>query len=385
MTLKPKKDIIIGHGVRDYAISGRLYMNKWIKRTIVPVLALSVCAGMLTGCKKHTKIDGTQIATVVNGEEVPLGVISFQCRLNQAQLQSYYGSYMDIGEMLDRITDSNIGKTYGEDMRESVLKDTEKLVLMRQHAKDYGVELTDEEKAAIKKAAEGYIESNPQEVIDMIGASADHVAEVMELITIRSKMLDPIVAGIDKNVTDEEAQQTTITYVAVSASANYGKDGETRSAKDVAEEILELLKKEKTPAGTDIKDLVASIESSLSPSTTSYSVKDPSDATVDTAVIEAVKGLKDGEVAPKVIAKEDESCYYVVRMDSVFDKEKTESKKKDIIKERKQTCFNETVDKWWEEMDKTHKIDVISQLKIDSSELFTLKEKASDDTSDANE
>jgi len=61
--------------------------------------------------------------------------------------------------------------------------------------------------------------------------------------------------------------------------------------------------------------------------------------------MKAAKELtEDGQLASDVIEGSD--GYYVVRMDSVFDKDSTQTKKDSIVKERKQKAYDKLLKKW---------------------------------------
>ena len=60
---------------------------------------------------------------------------------------------------------------------------------------------------------------------------------------------------------------------------------------------------------------------------------------------QAAKELtEDGQLASDVIEGSD--GYYVVRMDSVFDKDSTQTKKDSIVKERKKTAYDKLLKEW---------------------------------------
>ena len=181
-------------------------------------LVLVMCGTSLTGCgsKKETKIDGSKKLMTVNGEDVNLGVGSFFARFEQARLYQLYTMYFGMtSNIFDSVDDEESGTTYGETLKDGVLEDLKKMVVISQHAEEYGVSLTDEQKTQIDEAAQAYIDGNDEAVRDKIGATKEDVVSLMTMQTIQSLMMDPIVKDVDTEVSDEEAQQTSVTYIPV--------------------------------------------------------------------------------------------------------------------------------------------------------------------------
>ena len=154
-------------------------MHTW-KKAAALVLAGVMSAGLLTGCGS-TKLDGSETLLTVNDESVDLGVGSFYAKFQQAQMFTYWGSYFGQNGMFDTVTDDESGKSYGEQLKDGVISDLTKMILLSQHASEYNVALTDEQKTAISEAAQAYIDANDQETLDKIGATKEDVEKLMTL------------------------------------------------------------------------------------------------------------------------------------------------------------------------------------------------------------
>ena len=195
-------------------------MKSIMRKAAAYGLVLAMGCTSLAGCGKNgAKIDGSKTLMTVNGEDLRMGVASFYTRFQQAQMYQFYSMYFGSGaSIFDTVEDEATGKTYGDDIKEEVLSELEKLVIINQHADEFGVSLTDEQKANITAAAEAYIASNDQAVLDKVGAAKEDVEKLLTLQTVQSLMMDPIVKDVDREVPDEDAQQTTLTYVAVNVA-----------------------------------------------------------------------------------------------------------------------------------------------------------------------
>lgn len=196
-------------------------MDKYMKKAAIMALTGVLCAGSLTACgskkEEKTETDPKAAVATVNGEEIPAGVLGFMARYQQMQTESLYQSMLGstAAGMWDTVADEESGETYGQQSVNDILDQLETMYILRAHAADYGVELTDEETKKIEDAAAAFAEANGEEVLKAMVTDQDCVKEVLELMTYQQKMRDPIVADVDTEVSDEEAQQTSVTYVKV--------------------------------------------------------------------------------------------------------------------------------------------------------------------------
>lgn len=361
-------------------------MGHLFKKAAVTALAAVIAAGTLAGCgSKDKKIDGSKTLLTVNGEEVSLGTAAFLAKYNQAQTYQIYSSYFGMTDnIFDTVMDSESGESYGDIMKRNALEELERLVVIGQHAGDFGVSLSDEQKAEIAAAAAEVVAENSAEVMDKIGAREEDIAKLMELQTINSMMMDPMVEDVDANVTDEEAQQSSITYVRVNVpeAAESGVESIASAVEPVADPVLanvssgaesvaeavelndlqsaayakaqaviDAIKAEANIADADLDAIAKTVDSSLMSFSGQYTTENPADSALDIELARAAGALKDGEILDHPVMNTDGSAFYAVRMDHVFDEELTESTRGSILNTRKQTLFDEKVDGWLEESD----------------------------------
>ena len=358
------------------------------KKISAAALAAIVGCGLLAGCgSSRTKIDGTKTLLTVNDDSIDVGVGSFYVKYQQASMYKAYGSYLGSTGFFDYVTNSSTGETYGESMKDSAIEDLERMMLCKQHASDYQVALTDDQKTQIENAAQSYIDGNSESVQNMVGASKDDVVTLLELQTISAEMMDPMVADTDTTVTDDEAQQTSVTYVAVttdttssSASEQAASSTESTSTADAlskAQAVLAAVKGQSDAANADMNTLASGIDSSLSATTGHFTTNDTTDGTVDSAIVSAVKGLPDGTLVDHVVTSSDGKTYYVVRLDKNFDQDQTDSKKSELVTSKKQDAYNALIEKW--KKDATIKVNesAWSDVKITDDYGVTLKTASS--------
>lgn len=348
-------------------------MKEMTKKTAVVAMAGIMAAGMLTGCGEK-KLDGSKTVATVDGTKIPLGVVSLSVREGQMQTEAMYRSYMGGSDFDIWDTEAEKGKTYGEQAVEESLKDVELMYIMKAKAADYDVELTDEDEKAIAEAAASFMEANSEETIADLAVTEDQVKTYLELQTYKQKIHDPIVADVDKNVSDEEAQQSSFEYVSVSTADL--SDDEIKEKKEDAQKILDGLKAD--PDG-DFSEIAKSVEDSYSSLSGTFDANETSededtddeDADEDSSsysgtypeeVIDVLRTLDDGEVASDII--ETDTAYYVVKLDKKDDEEATETKKESIISTREQTLYTDTTEKWLDDADIKEEKKVLKTLKV---------------------
>ena len=269
-------------------------MKSIMRKAAAYGLVLAMGCTSLAGCGKNgAKIDGSKTLMTVNGEDLRMGVASFYTRFQQAQMYQFYSMYFGSGAAIfDTVEDEATGKTYGDDIKEEVLSELEKLVIINQHADEFGVSLTDEQKANITAAAEAYIASNDQAVLDKVGAAKEDVEKLLTLQTVQSLMMDPIVKDVDREVPDEDAQQTTLTYVAVNVAeeeASETSEAEAQSEAAVSEATTsEATTSEATTSEATASEATAESETAVSEATASETSAVESEAAAsETAAVES--------------------------------------------------------------------------------------------------
>ena len=84
--------------------------------------------------------------------------------------------------------DASDGKDYEEQTKDNIMESLENLYLLSQHASEYNVSLSDDEKKAIKDAAEQFGKDNTDQAKDVVSGSTDTIEKLLELLTIQNKM-----------------------------------------------------------------------------------------------------------------------------------------------------------------------------------------------------
>lgn len=406
-------------------------MSKYGKRILAAGMCASMAMGLLTGCSSSND----EVVAKMGDTKLTLGEANFMLRYSQAQTQSYLGAMFGEGANVFQQDLTGGGQAYGETVKESVLNDLKDMTILEQHMSDYNVELTDEDKAAIEEAAKQFIADNSKDVLKEMSATEETVSRILTLYTIQSKMETAIEADVDTEVSDEEAAQKTIQYAyftipetesetedateATSAdeSASETETGteavseteteteatsesetvaeteteatsETEAASEAASEETsedtteseteESAEKKETretvqgiidavQGGETLEDAVKAADESKSLTSYSYGADEE---TLNGNLKNAADALSDGEIASEPV--EGENGFYVVQMVSTFDRDATDQKKEEIIKDRKKELYDNKIAEW-----DTESFDINEKVwdKVTFEEIFTLKQE----------
>lgn len=318
-------------------------MRRWKKRLTIMAAVGALAVTSLTGCGSA---DDEDVVATIGNEELTYGVANFYARMEQAQYETYYASWMGTtGEALwtQEVED---GTTYEDSVKKSLLEALEDLYLLKQHAEEYEVALTEEEDKAIQEAAAAFDEDNALEDKEAVSGYQKYVEEVLTLLTIQSKMEEPMKAGVDTEVSDEEAAQKSMKYVYFS----YTKTDEDGNSEDMTDEEKEELKTTAQEFADDLKASeakdfdAAAAEAGVEVQTATFD----SESTSPTAdVIAAADALEnEGDVTDAIEA---DNGIYVAQVTSMLDREATDTKKDSIIEERKQEQYDSLLETWREE------------------------------------
>lgn len=225
-------------------------------------------------------------------------------------------------------------QTYEEQTKKSILENLENMYLVSQHASDYDVALTEEEQQAIKDAAAKFGEDNSDDVKKVVSGDEEEVAKVLELMTISNKMETAMEAGVDENVSDEDAAQKSMQYLLFSYTTT-DDSGESKTLSDDEKEALKTTAQafdDRLKGGEDMETVASA--AGLTAQTATF---DSESTSPDKDLIAAADALtNEGDVTDII---ETENGIYIAKLTSLLDREATDSKKESIVSERKQEQY----------------------------------------------
>ncbi len=339
------------------------------KKTLIFALSALLVLASLAGC---SSFDGDETAMTVGDDVVTADLANFAARYMQAQYETYYGAYLG-DDMWS--SEAEEGLTYEEYVKENVQNTLKVMLLCEQHQGDYDIELTDPEKRAIEQAAADFSDSNSLDAKEKVSGDTETVERFMTLSVEEGKVADAVEAGADTDVSDEEAAQKAMSYVRFPKNTT-DDDGNTM---ELSEEELEDLKAEaqelvdRTLAGEDFDQVATELD--LNVQTTTFDA----DSTVpDASVVEAADALENVRAVTDVI--ETEGSYFVAQLTSLMDQEATETKKEEIIEERKEELFGEVLDGWEEDTEVTINDSVWNKINFKTMSVTSYTDESDDYT-----
>ena len=340
------------------------------KFTALALAVVTAASVAMTGC--GSRIDEDAVVATLGDKEISLGLANFMAQYTAVS----YDSYITMGYAKENMWSQDLsgnGKTMQDNVKDGILTQIQTNYLLEDHMKDYGVEITDEELSDIDTAAQQFMDDNSKEAIRTMGAKKEYVAEMLRLNLIQKKMHNAIIATVDTEVSDEEAAQRTFSYIKVSTEAHYDDsknyveytDDEKAKLEKTAEKIAEEAKTDFDAAATD---------NGYTVSTYSYGsdeIGEDGTATgsMDASIITAADALKEGEVSSMISV--DGKGYYVIRLDSEFDRDATDKEKETIVSQRQSDKYTEVCDSYKEEKEWTVNDDVWAAVNFDK--LYTIK------------
>lgn len=339
---------------------------------LVAVAALSVTS--LAGCQKQGEIDNSEIVMTVGDKKVELGMANFFVRYQQSMVEEQMAMYQQYGYAMDWDTEVEEGTTYEESVKQSVLDSLKTLYVLDAHAEEYEVALTDDENAAIEKAAKAFEEANSDEVSKKV--SGEYAKEYMRLVTIGKKMEEAIKASHTPEVTEEEVAQKIMYYVKYdltktddSGNASELTDDEVADLKKDAQTFLDEAKANgNLEAYAKEKELTAT--------------KAAFNADNDELEEKLVKAADALELNGFTDVIEGESAIYVAQVTSLFDQEATDAEKEELIEEKKAEYYSDTVEKWTEDTESKIYDKVWAKVSLEGLKISSVKPEE-DDASDS--
>lgn len=331
-------------------------MKHWKKRGFVLSLAGMIAAASLSGCSTSS-VNNDEVLATVGDAEISYGVANFYARMVQSRYEDYYTNLM--GSTPSEFWEQEfLGQIYEESVKNELIENLENMYLLRQHAEEYDVALTEEEQKAIQKAAADFEEENDLEAKELSSGYAKYIEEYLTIATIQNKMENSMKEGVDEEVSDEEAAQKSMKYVFFSYTkeedgSSSEEESDDNGSKEMSDDEKEELKKTAEKFAEDLKDSkdkdidAAAEKAGLVVETVTF---DSETKQPDTDLIEAADKLKENEVTDVI---ETGSGLYVGVVTSLLDRKATDEKKDSIIEDRKDEQYNSLLDEWRGEVEIT--------------------------------
>lgn len=356
------------------------------KKVMAILLSTAIAASTFIGCGADKVKDYKDTDTVMfidKDNKIDYATACTYTRMMQAETYSYMQSMLqrfnssaaDVDmwsqSLEDTDEDSKKYKTYGEQFKGNTLDSLKSLLLDKLYgSKEYEVTFTDDDKKKCESVADEFIEKMSKDDLKAMQASKKTMMNVLELMTYETRVKNAIESDVDTKVSDDEAGQSTFSYVEI----------KKKDAKKKEKKIKSLIKK--VEAGTDIS--TAASNAGFTAQSVTFTTADPEYDEYGKEMLKRVSKMKDGECDSYKDAKGNTIILY---MQNVNDESATETKKDDIISDRKDKAYDDKLDEWKDKKKITVNKDAWNSIKTDKNEVFQRMEteENSNDSSDSSD
>ena len=174
-----------------------------------------------------------------------------------------------------------------------------------------------------------------------------------------------IVAETETEATSETEAVSEAASEETSEDITESETEESAEKKETRETVQGII--DAVQGGETLEDAVKAVDESKSLTSYSYGADEE---TLNENLKNAADTLSDGEIASEPV--EGENGFYVVQMVSTFDRDATDQKKEEIIKDRKKELYDNKIAEW-----DTESFDINEKVwdKVTFEEIFTLKQE----------
>ena len=339
------------------------------KKVMAILLSTAIAASTFIGCgadKAKDYKDADTVMFIDKDNKIDYATACTYTRMMQAEtysymqsmLQRFNSSAVDVDmwsqSLEDTDEDSKKYKTYGEQFKGNTLDSLKSLLLDKLYgSKEYEVTFTDDDKKECESVADEFIEKMSKDDLKAMHSSKKTMMNVLELMTYETRVKNAIESDVDTKVSDDEAGQSTFSYVEI----------KKKDAKKKEKKIKSLIKK--VEAGTDIS--AAASDAGFTAQSVTFTTADPEYDEYGKEMLKKVSKMKDGECDSYKDAKGNTIILY---MQSVNDQSATETKKDDIISDRKDKAYEDKLDEWKDKKKVTINKDAWNSIKTDKNEVF---------------
>lgn len=345
-------------------------MKKGMKKVVALAAVTAMSMTALMGCA--SSIDNSEVVATVGEKEITAGLANFYTRYQQASVESYYESML--GENIWSL-EIQEGYTYEDNIKETIMGTLQEMYLLDLHAADYEVAITEDEMAEIEATVAAFEEANDEETKKLISGEPEYITEMLRLTTLSEKVSAAITAEVDTEVSDDEAAQKRVRYVSFAKVSTDDSGAEVEMTEDeiaaVKKEAEDFLTAAKANGSLEAYATEAEVESL----TVTF---DSESTTISENFIKTVDALGEGKFAAII---EEEDAIYVAQLESLLDREATDTEKESIVATRQSEKYAEVVEAWYEETEIVVNDKVWDKIKLGTLDM-TVKAAEEDTTTE---
>lgn len=307
-----------------------------LKKYKITVILLAISLMLLVGCgsKRYVLTTGFERTELmrINGVSTYLPEMMLYLTTVQNQYEEIYG---------EDIWNQPYGDVSLEDrVKDMVLAKLAQIKVMNLMASEYGLELTDDEKEKINKAADDFYEGLNDAEKESLKLTRDDVYNAYLEYAMADRVYNYVIKDVNPEISDDEARTITIQQIMIkkySLDANGNKVPYSVRALSEAYDTARVAKELAFTETESFEALQARYDES---GLKTYSF---GRGEIEEAIEEAAFSLSKDEVSDII---DTEDGYYIIKCVSDFDLNETQANKLVILKERKAKAFNEQYDQY---------------------------------------
>jgi len=374
---------------------------KVLKKYFVVLLALLMAVGTMSACSSGAEettgaedtattagettntVAGRDPVLTVNGLSATYGVfytsLVRQKEYYEQMALYYYGSEITTEDWQGVMAS---GETVAENLQNNVIQYLLETLAAASHAADYGIELSEEDKATIRTTAETEFESLDSELVAAAGLDLEDWVTCVEYLTLYDRIQEKEVGNYTVDISDEDAKTMTFDLfaIALKTEATETAEGESTEDSSAAEQSETTAEDESTgeteaapvlPTAEEAEQKIQAIFERIRAGEDAKTVIEEAGYTYysDTMSVNQytdefslkVMEMKTGDM---ISFQPDESTYYGVICTNENDAEQTEARKETLRKEKGLEYFYSVIEGWLAEAEVVKDEDLLSQIKV---------------------
>ena len=313
-----------------------------IRKPLTILLLIFLCSGCSRGSQT-----GTPVATL-GTETINLEEAVFYTRMLQEQWEiaylDTYGTDMwqqepEFGEGEEK------AKTLEEALKQDVMDTLIEIHLLYAHTKEYGAELTKEEKTAVAKRAEAFMRDNTPAVLEAAGATKETVERYLLYNEQAAKTAEFLKETYEPEINEAEARVGKLTYCLFATTGTF--DAQGNQFPFTEEEILKIREDAEQFAvrAGELKDITAAGAESFHTVIDVY-FNDLTDGGAHKLVAQTARELEIGGVSGAI---ETQEGYYIVQRVSEYEAVATQERMEEMEFFAREDYCAEMIDLWRKE------------------------------------
>lgn len=303
------------------------------------ILLLLFCF-LLTGCAKEGDETKIVLTTGFSKEEI-FRIESMSCELpeimvyltnTQNQYESVYGEQIWSADLE--------GVTLEENVKDVVLAKIAQVKTMNLLAEKYEVELSEEEKALVKVAADTYFTSLNDTEKELMNVDEEIIENLYAEYALAEKVYGYIIKDINPEISDDEARTITVSHIFLKTYSLNSQGERVSYSADMKQETFEKAKEILTLAKDEEQDFAALVEKYSEDDNGTYSF---GKGEIGDAFEQAAFELETNEISNVI---ETEHGYHIIKCLSTFNREETDANKLKIVEQRRKEVFGQEYDEF---------------------------------------